>query len=401
MASPLGTVLAQEVEPTDPVGEQVGEQVETLIDLFPQMPAWLEFFLARIITPALAVLVIIVLAALLSRFAKRGIRRTAERMKQPDPRRTWRGLVGPEPVTPERTEAVGRIEHQRRVQRAEALCGLATSVVTSVIWVMAVIMALGQINIQLGPLIAGAGIVGVAIGFGAQDLVKDFLSGVFMLIEDQYGVGDIIDVGEADGVVEEVSLRSTSLRDINGTLWHVPNGEIRRVGNMSQGWARALLDVEVAYGADIDAVSELIARVAVEMANEEKYRDLFLDEPSIWGVQELGADGIAIRLVIKVVPGEQWAIMRELRRRIKNAFDEAGVEIPFPQRTVWLRTEQPVALGDADAPPFRSEAPDETVLRRAVGTSKQGVTGRLQGDFDELLPRQPTDDDDLRTTSGA
>ena len=397
MASPLGTVLAQEAEPTDPVSEQVGEQVESLIDLFPDMPAWLEFLLARIITPALAVLVIIVLAALLSHFAKRGIARTAERMKQPDPRRSWRGLVGPEAGTPDRVEAVDRIEHQRRAQRADALCGLATSVVTTVIWVMAIIMALGQVNIQLGPLIAGAGIVGVAVGFGAQDLVKDFLSGVFMLIEDQYGVGDIIDIGEADGVVEEVSLRSTSLRDIHGTLWHIPNGEIRRVGNMSQGWARALLDVEVAYGADVDAVSDLIARVAIEMAEEDKYREMFLDEPSIWGVQALGADGVAIRLVIKVVPGEQWGIMRELRRRIKRAFDEAGVEIPFPQRTVWLRTEQAVALGDAGTEPYRAEPPDEEVKQRAVGSSKQGDTGRLEGDFDELLPHRGLDGDDVRT----
>ena len=389
MALLLGTILAQEV---DPVGEQVDEQVETLIDLFPAMPAWLEFLLARILAPALAILLIVILAFLLSRLAKRGIRRVADRMKQPDPRpASTRRRARPLGFDPERGEAVERIEHQRRAQRADALCGLGTSVATTVIWVMAAIMVLAQVEIQLGPLIAGAGIFGVAIGFGAQDLVKDFLSGVFMLVEDQYGVGDIIDVGEAEGVVEEVSLRSTSLRDINGTLWHVPNGEIRRVGNMSQGWARALLDVAVAYDSDLDGVSDLMRRVAVEMAHEPKYEELFLDDPSIWGVQELGADGVAIRLVIKVVPGEQWPIMRELRRRIKNAFDEAGVEIPFPQRTLWLRTERPVSVGDANVGPYRSEPPDEAAKQRAVGTSKQGDTGRLEGEFDDLRPVEPPD----------
>jgi small conductance mechanosensitive channel len=253
-------------------------------------------------------------------------------------------------------------------------------------------MVLGTFAINLGPLIAGAGIIGIALGFGAQDLVKDFLSGVFMLIEDQYGVGDIIDAGEATGVVEGVTLRSTRIRDVEGTLWHVPNGEIRRVGNMSQEWARSLLDVAVAYGADIDVVSELIQRVASEMAHEPAYQETFLDEPEMWGVQDLGNDAVALRLVIKTRPGEQWAISRELRRRIKNAFDAADVEIPFPQRTVWLRTEKPVSFGGADAAPFEHRVPDEAAIRRAVAASKRGDTGG-RSEFAELLPDEPEDAD--------
>jgi small conductance mechanosensitive channel len=146
-----------------------------------------------------------------------------------------------------------------------------------------------------------------------------------------------VDVGEATGVVEGVSLRSTRVRDVNGTLWHIPNGEIVRTGNMSQGWARTLLDVDVAYGSDIEHAQEVILATAESMAQEERWSALFLETPEMWGVERLGADGIALRLVIKVVPGEQWGISRDLRRRIKSALDAAGIEIPFPQRTVWLR----------------------------------------------------------------
>jgi hypothetical protein len=240
--------------------------------------------------------------------------------------------------------------------------------VSVVIWTIVVITILGVFGVNLGPLIAGAGIIGIAIGFGAQDLVKDFLSGVFMLLEDQYGVGDIIDAGEAAGVVEGVTLRSTRVRDVTGTLWHIPNGEIRRIGNMSQEWARALLDIGVAYGTDVDVASQLILRVATDMAHEDDYQEVFLDEPEIWGVENLGTDSVDIRLVIKTQPGQQYAIARELRRRIKRAFDTAEVEIPFPQRTVWLRTEQPVALGGADARPSATRC---RTSRRSSGRSSR------------------------------
>ncbi|MEX2487430.1 MAG: mechanosensitive ion channel family protein, partial [Nitriliruptoraceae bacterium] len=214
------------------------------------------------------------------------------------------------------------------------------------------------------------GIVGIALGFGAQDLVKDFLSGVSMLLEDQYGVGDIIDAGDASGKVESISLRTTRVRDVNGTLWHIPNGEIRRIGNMSQGWARALLDIGIGYGADIDASSQIILQVATDMSQEPEFVEDFLDVPEIWGVQELNDSSVDIRLVVKTRPGRQWAIARELRRRIKIAFDAAHVEIPFPQRTVWLRTEAPVAVGDADAPVFETPAPDARTIASAVAQAR-------------------------------
>jgi moderate conductance mechanosensitive channel len=362
----LGTSL----EGIDDLAEVVADNVAN--DL-------LGLFLGWLISPGISILLILVVAAVLASLVRRLIGRIVERMKDPDlaPTRRLRKRVG---------VRVAEIEEDlRRAQRADALGGLATSVVRAIIWTMAIIMVIDQFGVQIGPLIAGAGILGVALGFGAQDLVKDFLSGVFMLIEDQYGVGDIVDAGEAIGVVEGISLRSTRVRDVDGTLWHIPNGEIRRVGNMSQDWARALLDVGVAYGTDIDAASDILERVAVEMAHEPEFQPLFLEDPEVWGIQDLGADSVDIRLVIKVVPGQQWAVMRELRGRIKKAFDSAEIEIPFPQRTVWMRTEQPVAIGDAGTQPFGQPAQNEQRRRLAVEASRTGGPGKVVGELDEAM----------------
>jgi moderate conductance mechanosensitive channel len=165
--------------------------------------------------------------------------------------------------------------------------------------------------------------------------VKDFLSGVFILIEDQFGVGDIVNLdGQTSGTVEAVSLRTTRLRAVDGTVWHVPNGEIRRVGNQSQHWSRALIDVEVAYDTDLDHAQAVIAGVAHEIAQADA--DV-LDEPEVWGVEALGAHGVMIRLVVKTRPSQQYRVSRELRAQLKAAFDREGIEIPFPQQTVWHR----------------------------------------------------------------
>lgn len=289
----------------------------------------------------------------------------------------------------------------RRAQRAKALGAMAESIVRVVIWAIAIIMILGTtFGVNLGPLIAGAGIIGIALGFGAQSLVRDFLSGLFMLGEDQFGVGDAIDIGDAVGIVEGVSLRTTRVRDVTGTLWHVPNGEILRVGNMSQEWSRALLDIGIAYGADVDTASDVIRRVASEMAHEEEYGDLFLDEPEVWGVENLGLDGVDIRLVIKTQPGKQWPIARELRRRIKNAFDAAGIEIPFPQRTVWLRTEQQLAVGDAGAEGFAQPEHDDEAVRRALLAARRGDTSLPPADYDDVRKEVIDDTEPPRPGSG-
>ena len=238
----------------------------------------------------------------------------------------------------ERRSALNAIHLERGRQRAETLGAMLRSGTTIVIFTIAGFMALAEFDVNLGPLIASAGIVGIALGFGAQSLVRDFLTGIFMLVEDQYGVGDIVDVGEAAGVVEEVKLRTTKIRDVHGTLWHIPNGEIHRVANKSQEWARAVLDVEVAYDTDIAHAMAVIKRVAVSVWEDALDHATVLEEPQIWGVEEFGASAIAIRLVLKVEPSEQFAVAREVRRRLKVAFDEEGIEIPFPQRTIWMHS---------------------------------------------------------------
>ena len=204
------------------------------------------------------------------------------------------------------------------------------------VYALAFMVALGELGRDLGPLIAGAGIVGLAIGFGAQSLVADFIAGIFIIIEDQYGVGDYVDVGAASGTVEKVTLRTTVLRDVHGALWVVPNGEIRRVGNSSQLWARTVLDVDVAYDTDIDLAASVIKQVADDVWREGLESATIIEEPEIWGVQNFGADAISIRLAVKTEPGEQWATGRLIRARLKKAFDTNGIEIPFPQRTVWV-----------------------------------------------------------------
>jgi small-conductance mechanosensitive channel len=229
----------------------------------------------------------------------------------------------------------------RSEQRVDALSGVLRSIVSFVIGLIAGFMVLGAVGIDLRPLLAGAGIIGLAIGFGAQSLVKDFLSGIFILVEDQFGVGDIIQIDvDAQGTVELVSLRTTRLRAVDGTVWHVPNGQIAKVGNKSQLWSRSLLDVEVAYDTDIDHAKDVIQTTADAIWKQE---DSILEQPDIWGVEALGANGVTIRLVVKTTPADQWKISRLLRERIKAAFDEAGIEIPFPQQTVWHKPAEPVA----------------------------------------------------------
>ena len=250
------------------------------------------------------------------------------------------------------------VERSRSESRAETLGSVLRSVAVAVIWTFAALIVLGEIGVNLGPLIAGAGIGGIALGFGSQEVVKDFLSGLFMLIEDHYGVGDVVDLGYATGTVEEVSLRSTTIRDVKGTVWHIPNGQIARVGNFSQLWSRALIDVEVAYDTDLRLAMGVITQVANDFWEDPEWGgDELAECPDVWGVQYLGSSGIALRVAVKTEPSMQWSVERELRLRLKEAFDEAGIEIPFPQQTVWFRDpdEEPAPkLSEVEAATMRA-----------------------------------------------
>lgn len=292
----------------------------------------------------LSVLFIVVVAVVVSRFLRRGIDRLIERIVAERHERTVAAeeLVRTTELPELRLEAIRAVEMEkaaevRTVSRTRTLGSVLRSAGTIAIWTVAAIMAIAEFGVALGPLVAGAGIAGVALGFGAQSLVKDVLSGIFMLIEDQYGVGDVVDLGEAVGVVEDVQLRITKLRSVDGRLWYVPNGEITRVANLTQLWARAVLDVEVAYDTDLDHAMEVIERTAVELWEEDVDGLTIFERPEVAGVEALGASSVAIRLMVKTEAGDQWAVARELRKRLKRAFDESGIEIPFPQRVVWVR----------------------------------------------------------------
>ena len=228
----------------------------------------------------------------------------------------------------------------RREARATSIAAVVGSTASVLIWTIAVLLVLSEIDIDLGPLIAGAGIAGVALGFGAQSLVQDCIAGFFMLLEDQFGIGDVVDLGEAGGVVEEVGLRATVLRGLDGTVWHVANGQIQRVGNKSQLWSAALVDIDVAYDADLERVRDVLLATAEAVCEDPEWADDVLEPPDLLGVETLGADGITMRMLVKTAPGMQWTIQRALRLALKRALDDADIEIPFPQRTVWLRSEQ-------------------------------------------------------------
>ncbi len=238
---------------------------------------------------------------------------------------------------------------ERRKQRAATMASVLKSVSTGVVFGVALLMVLSELTFNIGPLIASAGIIGVALGFGSQALVKDFLSGIFMILEDQYGVGDDVDLGEASGIVEAVGLRVTRLRDLEGTVWYVRNGEILRVGNKSHGWARSVIDVDIAYGEDIGRVRTLLAEAGRSLMSSPEYKDLILEEPTVWGVEALSANSVVVRIVVKTKPGMQFKVGRALREAIKTTLDRHHIEMPFPQRTVWVRHEGPGAENAAPA----------------------------------------------------
>ena len=220
---------------------------------------------------------------------------------------------------------------ERRRQRAETMSSVLRSVTTGIIASVTALMILDVVGLPIGPLLASAGIVGVAVGFGAQSLVKDFLSGIFLILEDQYGVGDLVDTGMGTvGTIEAVGLRVTRLRDGSGVVWYVRNGEILQVGNHSQGWSTGIVDMSVAYTEDIPRVQRLIGETAMAMAEEDGWKDKILEPPTVAGVESMTGTSVTIRVIVKCAPNEHFGVQRELRERIKEAFDREGVRVPPP-----------------------------------------------------------------------
>lgn len=245
---------------------------------------------------------------------------------------------GPRILRPfkERIESSGFLEStgllsERRSQRAQTIGSVIKSFVSIIILAVAVMVILSELKVDLAPFIAGTSIVGVALGFGAQTIVRDFLSGMFMMLEDQYGVGDTIDFQLASGTVEAVGLRTTRLRDVNGTVWYVRNGEVLRVGNKSQGYAQVVLDVPIDATADIAQASSAILAEAEAMRAEDDWSAVFLGDPDMQGVESMTLEETVLRLVARVRPGEQFRIARELRRRVRARLDRLDIDAHEPQ----------------------------------------------------------------------
>jgi moderate conductance mechanosensitive channel len=222
---------------------------------------------------------------------------------------------------------------ERRQQRATALGAILSNAASVTIFGIAAVIIVGDMGLNLAPLLASTAVLGVAIGFGAQNLVQDFLAGVFMLLEDQYGVGDVISIDGTTGTVEGVSLRITRLRDVNGVVWHVRNGTIKTAGNESQGWARAVVDFPVPYHRDIPLVRQTMMQAATAMWQESVWQEIILEEPEVWGVQELSSEAVLMRVTARTMPLRQWEVQRELMERLKLALDAAGAATGVGQET--------------------------------------------------------------------
>ncbi|WP_343244932.1 mechanosensitive ion channel family protein [Streptomyces sp. SID14478] len=280
-----------------------------------QAASWVEQNWSAWLGIGLRILLIIVVASVLRVVIRRAITKLIERMN-----RTAQAVDG---------TALGGllVNVERRRQRSHAIGSVLRSVASFLIMGTAALMILGTFEINLAPLLASAGVAGVAIGFGARNLVTDFLSGVFMILEDQYGVGDSIDAGVASGEVIEVGLRVTKLRGDNGEIWYVRNGEVKRIGNLSQGWATAGVDVTVRADEDLDKVKATLAEVGETVSKAEPWNEMLWGPVEILGLDSVLLDSMVVRISAKTMPGKALTIERELRWRIKRAFDEAGIRL--------------------------------------------------------------------------
>jgi small-conductance mechanosensitive channel len=294
------------------------------------------YFLVKPLRIVLIVLAAVIVRAVLNRMVSR-LTRTASDDHRP-------GVVRPlrERIPAAHAEATF-LRTERRRQRAEALGSVLRSCVSITVFAIAIMLVLGELGVNLAPLIASAGIAGIALGFGAQNLVKDFIAGLFMLLEDQYGVGDVVDLGEATGTVEGVGLRITTVRDARGVLWYIRNGEIVRVGNRSQGWAVVVVDVPVGF-AGVEEATGVLRAAATALKDDPAFADDLLETPEVLGVEQITLDGAVVRTTAKTHSDAQWRVARELRQRLTEAIEGAGITNQMPSR-VFVRSPRPQEPG--------------------------------------------------------
>lgn len=258
------------------------------------------------------VLVVIIITALAERFSQIIVSRIVSRSME-------RGRY-----TSEREEKL----------REDTIVGMVSTIVRVSIFLIALMILLSELNIEIGPLLAGAGVAGFAIGFGAQSLIKDFIAGIFVVLENQYRVGDVVRLNDVSGTVKKISTRITVLRDIDGNVHYIPNGSVTYATNMTMEYARVNLEIRVSYDADIDKVKDIINEVGAELAQDENWREFILQEPYYARLHRFEDSAMIIKIFGKVLPAKQWAVEGELRRRLKIAFDKKKVKMPYPQLTV-------------------------------------------------------------------
>jgi small conductance mechanosensitive channel len=288
---------------------------------------WWQENAETLIAKPLRIVLVVVLAVVLRMLVNRGIRRLTDRTATgavSSVLRRARAATG---------QADGELATPRPTQRAQAIGSVLRSFSSFVILGVAVVLILGELGVNLAPIIASAGVIGVALAFGAQNLVKDFIAGIGIILEDQYGVGDVVDLGEASGTVEAVGLRITRLRDSHGVVWYVRNGEVLRVGNKSQGFAQVVIDMPVAHDTDLERCRSVMQEVADTMYAEPEWSDVLLAEPESLGVESITTVGVTLRLTVRTTNADQWRVGRELRQRLNERFVAEGFKAPAPVLT--------------------------------------------------------------------
>jgi moderate conductance mechanosensitive channel len=319
---PPGTAAPAAATPSPTCGDAPGTWCQLVDDL--THTAWLAHFAQAVLTPAVWIVGIVIAAVLVRWVVHRLVSRMTTDFAE--------GRV-PRLLRPLRDRAGHHLTldavSARRAQRARTLGSLLKSISSFLIYGVALLLVLSKIGIDVAPIIASAGVVGIAVGFGAQNLVRDFLSGIFMMLEDQYGVGDVVDLGAASGEVESVGLRVTRVRDLRGTVWYVRNGTITAVGNSTQHFAVAVVDVPVAYGTDVDHAVEIVQTTARRAVAAPPLADDVLGDIEMLGVDNVTQEAVRLRLTVTTKPGRQWAVRRALTAQVLAALDDAGIPAPL------------------------------------------------------------------------
>ena len=339
-----------------------------------QIPRWLTELGEWFVGVPLRIVLIIVFSAIVLLLLRRAIAGITRHIAEGEPV-IERGVLRP----------IGRSEvgsvllkanplaNARRAQRARTIGSVLRSTASVVVWSLAAVLVLDSLGVNLAPFIASAGIVGVAVGFGAQSLVKDFLSGLFMLLEDQYGVGDVVDVGPATGTVEAVALRVTKIRDEDGTLWYVPNGSMVRVGNKTQGYSTAVVEVDVDYFVDLDEASGLLRRAARDVAADPVVGTYLQGEPTVTGAEKLAADAVGLRLSVRTAPAMQWEVARHLRVAVRRVLEAAAVPLAGQRDALVAHQERTGGRAVTDAGPTGTDTGTDTEATGTQATTDDGT----------------------------